>query len=59
MKCFNCGKETDAYLCPDCRAEKVLDKLIPQMLSYKADQCEFPHLVEYVAALPEERKVRK
>ena len=59
MKCFNCGKETDAYLCPDCRAEKVLDKLIPQMLSYKADQCEFPHLVEYVAALPEEREVRK
>lgn len=59
MKCFNCGKETDAYLCPDCRAEKVLDKLIPQMLSYKADQCEFPHLVEYVATLPEEREVRK
>lgn len=59
MKCFNCGKETGTYLCPNCRTEEVLDKLIPQMLSYKADQCEFPHLVEYVTALPEEREVRK
>ena len=59
MKCFNCGQQTETYLCPDCRAEEVLDKLIPQMLSYKAEFCEFPYLMEYVATLPEEREIRK
>ena len=59
MKCFNCGKETKEYLCPDCCNTEVLDKLIPQMLSYKADLCEFPYLAEYVATLTEEREVRK
>lgn len=59
MKCFHCGQQTETWLCPDCCTEVVLDKLIPQMLSYKADQCAFPHLVEYVATLPEEREVRK
>lgn len=59
MICFNCGKETEEYLCPDCRAEKILDILIPQMLSFKAELCQFPHLIEYVATLPEAREVRK
>ena len=59
MKCFNCGAETNEYLCPDCRTEKILDILIPQMLSFKAERCPFPHLIEYAATLNEDRDVRK
>lgn len=58
MKCFNCGQETDAYLCPECRTESVLDTLIFRMLFYKEELCEFPYLTAYVATLTEEQKVR-
>ncbi len=47
------------YLCPDCRTEEILDILIPQMLSFKAEWCKFPHLIEFVATLQDERDVRK
>lgn len=59
MKCFNCGEETREYLCPDCRTEKILDILIPQMLSFKAERCQFLHLIEYAKTLQDERDVRK
>ena len=59
MKCLNCGKKTTGYLCPDCLTEEILDSLVPQMLSYKAEQCTYPYLMEYVATLSEERNVRK
>lgn len=59
MKCFNCGKETKAYLCPECCTEEILDKLIPQVLSYKQEFCEYPYLMKYVATLPDEREARK
>ena len=59
MKCFNCGKETKAYLCPECCTEEILDKLIPQVLSYKQEFCEYPYLMKYVATLTDEREARK
>ena len=59
MKCLNCGHMTAEYLCPDCRTEEVLDRLIPQMGWYKAEKCEFPYLMEYAATLPEGQEVRK
>ena len=37
MKCFNCGKETDTYLCPDCRTEGILGKIFEQIRFYKPE----------------------
>lgn len=59
MKCFNCGNETNEYLCPNCRTENIMDVLIPQMLSFKAEWCQFPYFVEYATTLQDERDVRK
>lgn len=28
VKCFNCGKNTNDYLCPSCRTQEILDKNI-------------------------------
>lgn len=58
MKCFNCGKKTDTYLCPDCRTEEILDKIFEQIRFYKPETCENPYLAEYVATLTEERAER-
>lgn len=58
MKCFNCGKETNTYLCPECRTEVILDKIFEQIRFYKPETCENPYLVEYVATLTEERAER-
>lgn len=58
MKCFNCGKETNAYLCPDCRTEEILDKVFEQIRFYKPEACENAYLAEYVATLTEERAER-
>lgn len=58
MKCFNCGKKTDTYLCPDCRTEEILDKIFEQIRFYRPETCENPYLAEYVATLTEERAER-
>lgn len=58
MKCFNCGKETDAYLCPECRTEEILNEIFEQIRFYKPETCENPYLAEYVATLTEERAER-
>ena len=58
MKCFNCGKETDAYLCPKCRTEEILNEIFEQIRFYKPETCKNPYLAEYVATLTEERAER-
>ena len=48
MKCFNCGNETNEYLCPNCHTEEILDKVFEQIRFYKPEICENPYLAEYV-----------
>lgn len=53
MKCLNCGKETDAFLCPDCITEDILDKVFLDLMFYNPDKCENPVISEYVSGLSE------
>lgn len=34
MKCFNCGRETSAYLCRDCLTAPVLDRVFTEIRFY-------------------------
>lgn len=54
MKCINCGRTCEHYLCDACATVEVLDKLIPQLYYYQPDKCENPHLSEFVSSLPED-----
>lgn len=54
MKCINCGRTCEHYLCDACATVEVLDKLILQLYYYQPDKCENPHLSEFVSSLPEE-----
>lgn len=54
MKCLNCGRPCEHYLCDACATVEVLDKLIPQLYSYRPENCENPYLAEFVASLPED-----
>lgn len=58
MKCFNCGNETNEYLCSNCRTEDILDKVFRQIRFYKPDTCDNPYLVEYASTLTEDRAER-
>ena len=58
MKCFNCGNETQDYLCPNCRQEEILDRLIPAMLYYREETCPFPGLAEYAQTVLDPRDIR-
>lgn len=54
MKCINCGRTCEHYLCDACATVEVLDKLILQLYYYQPDKCENPHLSEFVSSLPED-----
>ena len=58
MKCFNCGKDTTAYLCTDCRTEEILDKVFKQIRYYRPETCENPYLAEYASTLTESKAER-
>ena len=53
MKCFNCGKESNHYLCNDCIQPDVLDRIFNEIRSYKPETCTNPYLAEYVSGLTE------
>ena len=59
MKCFNCGKESTDYLCPNCRTEDILDRIFEQIRFYKSETCENPYIAEYVSLLTEDHAERK
>lgn len=58
MKCFNCGKETEKYLCDNCQTVDILDKIFDQLHFYKADTCENPYIIEYASTLDEGSYIR-
>lgn len=58
MKCFNCGKNTNDYLCPSCRTQEILDKIFNEIRFYNPETCENVYLAEYVSTLFEARAER-
>ena len=53
MKCLNCGKAADTFLCCDCQTTEILDKIFNEIRFYKPENCENPYLIEYVSGLSE------
>jgi len=53
MKCLNCGKTADSFLCSDCRTPSILDKIYNEIRFYNSGNCENQYLVEFVSGLTE------
>lgn len=50
MRCLNCGKESPALLCADCRTDEILEQVYRQVMYYKPDD---EQMSPYVRALAE------
>ena len=50
MKCLNCGRESENYLCQDCRSLEILDKIFYEISEYKEETCENEFVKEYVGS---------
>lgn len=59
MKCLNCGRETEEFLCPECRTEEILMQVFYGVLYYKPENCQNPYIAEYVSSLSEKYEERK
>lgn len=53
MKCLNCGKTADTFLCSECQTSNILDKVFNEIRFYKPESCENPYLAEYASSLTE------
>lgn len=53
MKCLNCGCTSEKYLCKECTAEDVLDKIFKDIRFYNPETCDNPYLKEYTSTLTE------
>lgn len=53
MKCLNCGKDTDSYLCRDCRTPEILDNIFNEIRKYNSGYCENPYVIEFASGLTE------
>lgn len=51
MNCLNCGRETDAFLCPDCRSAELLELVYHEVMYSAPEDCTLPG----VAALKREQ----
>ena len=59
MKCLNCGKDSEYFLCEECVTPEVLDKLFHEIRVYNPESCHNPYLVEYVSGLSEKYAERE
>lgn len=53
LKCLNCGKTAESFLCHDCQTQQILDKIFNEIRFYTPESCENPYLAEYAAGLTE------
>ena len=53
MKCLNCGKESNHYLCDACAKPDILDRIFNEIRSYKPETCTNPYLAEFASGLTE------
>lgn len=58
MKCFNCGIETNEYLCDNCLKEDILNNIFNQLINSKIENCDNKYILEYVNKLEDFRNVR-
>ena len=58
MKCLNCGKTAETFLCCDCQTIEILDKVFNEIRFYKPENCENPYLIEYAPGLTEKYEER-
>lgn len=58
MKCLNCGKTAETFLCCDCQTIEILDKVFNEIRFYKPENCENPYLIEYASGLTEKYEER-
>lgn len=53
IRCLNCGKESDVFLCNECRTSDVLDSIFNDIRTYNQDTCPNPFLKEYASTFTE------
>ena len=53
MKCLNCGKTAETFLCCSCQTIEILEKIFNEIRFYNPKECENPYLKEYVSGLYE------
>ena len=53
MKCLNCGRASEKYLCKECTTVDVLDKIFKDIRFYNPEACDNPYLLEYASTLTE------
>lgn len=53
MKCLNCGRASDHYLCDNCTTPDILSEIFYQLCYYRAETCEKPYVKEFVSGLTE------
>ena len=58
MKCLNCGKTAETFLCCDCQTIEILDKVFNEIRFYKPENCENSYLIEYASGLTEKYEER-
>ena len=51
MKCLNCGKTAETFLCRDCQTTEILDKVFNEIRGYCA---EYPFLADLEKKLEKE-----
>ena len=53
MKCLNCGRESENYLCDSCLTLEILENVFDDIRTYKPGCCSNPYLAEYASGLTE------
>lgn len=53
MKCLNCGRDSDHYLCGNCTTSDILPEIFYQICYYREETCENPYVKEFVSGLTE------
>ena len=53
MYCLNCGKESSALICPDCRTEQTLGEIYHDICYFKEEDCLHPYVLKFAHSLQE------
>ena len=48
MKCLNCGRETEQYVCNECQKEDIWSNVLGAIYFYNEDKCENEYIKAYM-----------